>query len=107
MLVSRVACLGIANPILRFGQRRLAGAGRFEILQRRRHERQFAFRQARRCFAVLPDDRERLAPVALAREEPVAQLVIDRRAAESVLFEPGDDLLLGFGRRQAVDAVAN
>jgi len=43
---------------------------------------------------LVPDDRERLAPVALAAEEPVAQLVVDRAAAEVVVLEPSGDLLL-------------
>ena len=35
------------------------------------------------------DDRERLAPVALAAEQPVAQLVVDRAVAGAVRLEPG------------------
>ena len=48
-------------------------------------------------------DRERLAPVALPAEEPVAQLVVDLALAQPVLFQPGGDLLLELGRRQAVE----
>src|SRR5262245_37670573 len=40
---------------------------------------------------------ERLAPVALAAEEPIAQLVIDTAFALLVLPEPGGDLLLELG----------
>ena len=68
----------IANPVFRFGQRRLAGAGRFEIFERGRLERQLRFRQ-RLMFSIAPDDRERLAPIALPREKPVAQLVTNVR----------------------------
>ena len=48
-------------------------------------------------------NRNRLAPVPLPREQPVAQLVLHRRLAEALRFEPCGDLLLGFGRRQAGD----
>ena len=44
---------------------------------------------------------DRLAPVALAGEDPVAQLVVDLRAAEALLLEP-----LGHGRDGGLDAHA-
>src|SRR5215469_10151998 len=40
--------------------------------------------------APVIDDRERLAPVALAREQPVAQAVGPRRPAMPAASEPGD-----------------
>ena len=43
-------------------------------------------------------DRERLTPIALTREQPVAQLVLDRAVAVAVLLQPTDDGLLGLGR---------
>ncbi len=51
-------------------------------------------------------DRERLAPVALAREQPVAQLVLDGAGADAVGLEPCDDGLLGVGHVEAVQVVA-
>ena len=49
------------------------------------------------------DDRERLAPVALPAEQPVAQLVGDRGFAGAHLLEPPDDAVLGVGHGQAVE----
>ena len=53
---------------------------------------------------LVEQDRERLAPVALPAEEPVAQLVVDRSdrpvPSSSRIV---DDLLLGLRGRQAVD----
>ncbi len=49
------------------------------------------------------DDRDRAAPVPLPREQPVAQSVADRLLAEALVGEPGDDLLLRLGARQAVE----
>ena len=92
----------VADPVRRPRQRRLAGAGGFEIVQRRRDERQLDSGDGL-VLAVLPDDRERLAPVALPGEEPVAQFVIDRAPAEALLFQPGGDLALRLRSRQAVD----
>ena len=51
------------------------------------------------------DDRDRTAPVALPREEPVAQAIPDRRLSEPALGEPGDDPLLGLGAREPVEPV--
>src|SRR5204862_1679420 len=53
--------------------------------------------------AVAMDDRDRAAPVALAREEPVAEAVARRCAPEAALFEPLDDLPLALRRRQAAE----
>ncbi len=50
------------------------------------------------------DDRDRGAPVALARDEPVAQAVVDRRFATAVRVQPGDDLLVGLAVVLAVEA---
>ena len=47
-------------------------------------------------------DRERLAPEMLPAEEPVAELVVDRRAAEPLVGQIFGDLLLELGRGQAV-----
>src|SRR5215510_3892985 len=51
-------------------------------------------------------DWDGLAPVALTREDPVAQPVADRAAAAAQRFESADDRTLGLGRRQAVELAA-
>src|SRR5580692_11821073 len=51
----------------------------------------------------LVQDRERLAPVALAAEQPVAQLVVDPSAALPALLQPGRDPLLELGGGKAVE----
>ena len=52
------------------------------------HDRQHLVGQRVRVAVDVVDDRERLAPVALAAEQPVAQLVGDRRLAVAVRLEP-------------------
>ena len=52
------------------------------------------------------EDRERLAPEMLAAEEPVAKLVVHRRAAQALGGKVGRDPLLELGRRQAVVGAA-
>ena len=79
--------LGIANPIRRAREWRLTGPGGFEILEGRRDERQLGVGNGL-VFAVAPDDRERLAPVTLTGEKPIAQLVVDRAATEPLLIQP-------------------
>ncbi len=49
------------------------------------------------------DDGDRAAPVTLAREQPVAEAVVDGELAGVPLAEPGDDLVLGRGRGEAVE----
>ena len=48
-------------------------------------------------------DRQRLAPIALAREQPVAQAVLDLRVPGAARLQPGDRGRLGRCRRQAVE----
>ena len=54
----------------------------------------------------LAEDRERLAPEMLPAEEPVAELVVHRRAAQALGGQVGGDPLLELGRRQAVVGAA-
>ncbi len=51
---------------------------------------------------VLPHDRKRLTPVALTREQPVAEFVLDAALAFAVRLEPIDHLRLGIGSRKSV-----
>ena len=53
--------------------------------------------------SVFPDDRKRLAPVALAGEEPVAQLEVHGELALALGGEVGGDLLLGLAGGEAVE----
>ncbi len=49
-------------------------------------------------------DRDRRPPVALARDQPVAQAVVDRGLAASLRLQPGDDLGVGLAVALAVEA---
>ena len=81
------------HPVRRLRERRLAGARRLVVVEGRERERK-VFLGDERVRAVLPvDDGERLAPVALAREEPVAELVLRLRLADALLDEPLDHRL--------------
>ena len=61
------------------------------------HQRQLAVGKPVRVAVEVVDDRERLAPVALTAEQPVAQLVGDGRFAVTVGFEPFVGQPLGLG----------
>jgi hypothetical protein len=52
---------------------------------------------------AFPDNRERLAPITLPAEQPVAQLEVDRSFAEFFGFEPAGDFLFRVGCRQTGD----
>ena len=52
---------------------------------------------------VAVDDRDRAAPVALSREAPVAQAVVDREPAAALGRELLDDRAAALGRGQAVE----
>ena len=54
---------------------------------------------------AVPDDGEGFAPVALAAEEPVAELVVHLALAVAFFLEPGSHLLLGFRHAQAVEVL--
>ena len=90
----------------RLGQRvGIVRGGGFEVDHLGQLDRQHRLRQRDRTDIVV-DDRERLAPVALPAEQPVAQLVRDGRLAVPVLLEPRDDLALGVGDGEPVEEVA-
>ena len=68
--------VGAADPGGRAGERRFAGGGGFEIGQFGRQHREGGFREGL-VPGRLPNDGERLAPITLAAEEPVAQFIVD------------------------------
>ena len=94
--------VGEIHPVGGLAEQRLGRAAGFVVVERRREQREFALGNGV-VMAVLPDDRKRLAPVTLAGEEPVAQLVLDAALAEAVRLQPVDHLRLGFGGGQAVE----
>ena len=99
------------DPLLVAAQRRLRvgfGVLRVEGLRAvvghvRQVDRQLLVRQQMRHAVLVVDDRERLAPVALTAEQPVAQTVADGALAHAGLFEPGVDLGDRVVHAQAVD----
>ena len=85
--------VGDVHPIRRLRERRLASARRLVVLKLGERQRQISLVDER-LRAVLPvNHRERLAPVALTREEPVAELVLRLRLADLVLLQPFDHRL--------------
>ena len=88
------------HPIGRLCQRRFGITGRRVILHLRQAERQFTLRYRHHAALIAMHNRNRLAPVALPGEKPIAQLVIHGRLAEFLLFEPRGNFLLRFRRRQ-------
>ena len=48
------------------------------------------------------ENRKRLAPIALAAEQPVPELIIHRAFAVAVFLQPGLHLFLSLGHVEAV-----
>ena len=77
------------HPVLGSGQRR--AASRLVVLDVRQHDRQVVFGHRDHAALLAVDDRDRAAPVPLARDQPVAQLVADREVALALPVEPLHD----------------
>ena len=99
------------DPVGQPGQRRLGvRVGRVRTVVRARREvghvrqldRQHRLRQRQRQPVGVVDDRERLPPVPLPAEQPVPQLVGDRRLAPALGRQPGGDPGLRLLRAQPV-----
>ncbi len=73
------------------------------VLDVRQQDRQLVLRHGDGAVLVAVDDRDRAAPVALAREAPVAETKADRGLAAAALAEPVDDRTLRFLRRPPVE----
>src|SRR4029450_8779640 len=83
-------------------------AGTVEVDGIGQRNRQVAFRHWHDTAALAVDDRDRAAPVALARNAPVAQAEIDlaradRTIAMRCLLEPARDFPLRLRDRHAVE----
>ncbi len=84
---------GGVYPVRHVGERGLAVVRRFIGFHVRQAERKLALRNGDIAAFRADHDRDRLAPIALARENPVAKLEVDFRAADALLLQISDDLL--------------
>ena len=78
---------------------------RLKVLDLGQAQGQLTLGQGHPAALVAIDHGDRLAPVALAAEHPVAQLEVDLLVALAVLLEPGVHLVLGILNGQAVQEV--
>src|SRR6185436_21067249 len=83
---------GDVQPRLVRGQRRLAL--RAVVVHLGQQHGQLVVRHGGDAAVLAVDNRDRAAPVALAREAPVAQAEADRGPAAAALAQPLDDRLL-------------
>ena len=90
-----------SHPVLGRGQRR-AALGRV-VLDVGQLDRQLLLGHGDHAVALAVDDRDRAAPVALARHQPVAQPVVDRHVPLALEVQPPDDALHPLGRRQPAE----
>ena len=100
------AAVGV-DPRAGLAERGLAGLAGLEVVELGEGDGQLGLGDGHDLVVALGggvvDEREGLAPVALPREQPVAQLVGDAAAAEALGLEPGDHGLLGLRGREAVE----
>ena len=93
------------DPVGHLGERAFAVVGRLVAVHLRQHERQLLLGHGHPAALRAVDKGDRLAPVALAGEDPVAQLVVDLFMAPSlldgVLLHRGDGLLDGHAVQEA------
>ena len=94
---------GGLDPVGVAGQRRLTVGTRLKVGDVGQGQRQAALGQGLPAALLALDHGDRLAPVALTAEHPVAELVVDLIPALAVGFQPLDHLFLGVGDRQAVE----
>ena len=78
---------GAVYPLIDGRQRRFAGSCRLVALYFRETQRKLVFRYRNISAVRAVDDRDRLAPVTLTGEYPVAQFVIDFFAAEAFFLD--------------------
>ncbi len=100
LLVPRQRRLGLGVGVVR-----VEGAGRV-VLDLGQLQRQHRLRQGVGDAVLVVDDREGLAPVALAAEQPVAQAEVDGALADAGPLQPLGDARLGLDDAQAVQGDA-
>ena len=83
------------HPVGGLAEQGLGGAAGFVVVERRCEQGEFAVGNSV-VMAVFPHNRKRFAPVTLAREQPVAEFVLDAALAFCVGLQPVDHLRLGF-----------
>ncbi|MNM83281.1 hypothetical protein D3C81_953380 [compost metagenome] len=81
------------NPVGDVRERRLSSTRRFDGVDIRQDKRELILRYRLHRAVLQMQDRDRLAPIPLAAEQPVAQAVSHFAAAFAVLFQPGDHFL--------------
>ena len=79
------------HPIREQRQRRFARVCRLVAFDFGQHQRQLVFGDGHPAARLAMDQRDRLAPIALAAEDPVAQPIVHGGAAQASLFEMPDD----------------
>ena len=84
------------------GQGGFAGIGRLVVVHHRQRHRQLIFRHSHHTALVAVHNRDGFAPVALAAEHPVAELIVDFLLAQPVLLQILDD---GFLRLRDLHAI--
>ncbi len=93
---------GRVDPLRHVGQGRLAVVGQRVGTDVRQPQRELVFRHRDIAAFRAADDGDRLAPVPLAREDPVAQLVVDLGAPDALLCKEFRDFLFRLLHGQAV-----
>ena len=101
--------LGIRHfhPIADASQGHFELPARAKILQLRKHHRQLRFRNEFRRAVYKMQHGERLPPIPLPAEKPIAQLIIYGLLALIMLRQPVAHAGLGLGRGQAVQGSRN
>ena len=91
-------------PVWQVGQRTFSARAGMQFFQRREFHRQLVCRQGN-GDAILPNDREWLAPVSLTAEGRVTHLVIDLALARSGDFKPIQDHRHSVAHDQPVEEI--
>ena len=97
---------GGVDPVGHRGQGAFAAVGGLVVFHVGQEHGQLALGHGHGAAVRAVHHGDGLAPVALAAEHPVAQLVVDLALAQALFHQPVDDLLLGVGHAQAVEEVA-
>ena len=96
---------GSVHPVGHLGDRGFAVVGGLVALYLRKQQGKLIFRYRLPAALVTPDHGDGLAPVALAGEHPVTQLIVDLGLADALLLQPLGDDGDGVLHRQAVEEV--